>query len=351
MSNTYIINVEVDEERAQDVENLLKEAMGTSCLMERKLTLTCKCAQQSGSGRDLKYVLAEMAQMHPGVSIDVRWQKGQEDFGGALFYQKSKKESALELKQLGHYLETCVPYIDVNAARDYLKGRYYVEISQAVSISDRAAKILASSEVDLYLERLEEISEGAIGFLAGHRGEALHLDSLMELTEKAAQSLGRHEGKLYLGGLRELSIPVAESLSKHKGPLHLDGLSTLSDTAAGTLAKHEGELGLNGLTALSSTVAQALSRHKGDLCLDGVMALDATAAAKLASHVGRLSLLRLPKLTDRAAEALSQHQGEIRLHGLKSVTVAGARFLIRNKGVKTRFDLKTVAKGKAGKRR
>jgi hypothetical protein len=65
----------------------------------------------------------------------------------------------------------------------------------------------------------------------------------------------------------ELSDAAAESLGKHEGTLYLGGLTSLSDAAAASLSKHEGDLGLNGLTELSDAAAESLSKHKGDLRL------------------------------------------------------------------------------------
>ena len=49
-----------------------------------------------------------------------------------------------------------------------------------------------------------------------------------------------------LSGLRKLSDAAAESLGKHKGKLDLSGLTELSDAAAKALGKHKGKLDLSG---------------------------------------------------------------------------------------------------------
>ena len=83
---------------------------------------------------------------------------------------------------------------------------------------------------------------------------------LTELSDAAAESLSKHEGKLDLPGLTELSDAAAESLSKHQGGLELSGLTELSDAAAESLSKHESRIYLLGWTKLSNAAAKSLAK-------------------------------------------------------------------------------------------
>ena len=81
------------------------------------------------------------------------------------------------------------------------------------------------------------------------------LDGLTSLSDKAAESLSKHRGYLYLNGLTSLSNTSAESLSKHNGYLYLNGL--VSDTALEFLSLHKNQyyykVFLNGLKNISDS--------------------------------------------------------------------------------------------------
>lgn len=110
-----------------------------------------------------------------------------------------------------------------------------LEVSSLVELSDEAAEILASYEGEtLGLDSLAKISDDGIRTLSKSRVEHLSLDGLTHLSDAAAESLGRHEGSLYLNGLPSLSDAAAKSLCMHQGTVSLDGVKWLSDSAKAT---------------------------------------------------------------------------------------------------------------------
>jgi len=122
--------------------------------------------------------------------------------------------------------------------------------------------------------------------------DSVEMIEFTTISDAAAESLGKHEGRLWLIGLTSLSDAAAESLSKYRGEwLCLDGLASLSDAAAESLSKHKGDgLSLN-VTFLSDAAVESLSKHKGDfLELTGLTNLSDAAAESLLNHEGTLSL-------------------------------------------------------------
>jgi len=108
------------------------------------------------------------------------------------------------------------------------------------------------------LENIEILKEIEQGNFKNHK-------KLIFITDNAAESLSKHEGRLFLNGLTSLADNQAESLSKHKKWLGLDGLTSLTDNQAESLSKHEGSLFLSGLTSLTDNQAESLSKHEGNL--------------------------------------------------------------------------------------
>jgi len=136
------------------------------------------------------------------------------------------------------------------------------------------------------------------------------------------ESLGKHEGDLYLNGLTSLSDAAAQSLSRYRGSLELGGgahwqnaMKDLTDAAAESLSKHKGgDLSLGGLTSLSDAAAEFLSKHEGDLSLYRLTSLSDAAAESLSKHEGALDLRGLTELSDAAAESLGKYKGELSLN-------------------------------------
>jgi hypothetical protein len=92
------------------------------------------------------------------------------------------------------------------------------------AIEDKAAEILAESEVPLDLDAVKEITPTAIRYLA-RRGDELCLNGLTGLTDDQAEALASHRGSLSLNGLTDVSLSSLEHLvSTPRKLLSLDGL-------------------------------------------------------------------------------------------------------------------------------
>lgn len=234
-------------------------------------------------------------------------------------------------------------------AEQFLAHEDFVDLSEFTSIEDEAVEILRKQRRPLAwqnaipfwpgrgtleLNGLTELSDAAAESLGKHRGD-LHLDGLTTRSDAAADSLGRLQGgrpgwarwfvfyrrkykrDLHLDGLTELSDVAAESLSKHKGWLSLDGLTELSDAAAESLSKHKGDLHLNGLKELSDAVAESLSKQPAerDSWFTQTFNLLFSSEASFCSRYinGDLSLEGLTEFSDAASESLGKHKGDLYL--------------------------------------
>ena len=114
---------------------------------------------------------------------------------------------------------------------------------EKVLTKEIAAQFLVDED-SVELEEFTAFEDDDVAILLSKAEGTLFLGGLTELSDAAAESLGRHQGN-YLGlhSLTELSDSAAESLSKHKGPfLNLNGLTELSDAAAESLSKHQGDI-------------------------------------------------------------------------------------------------------------
>ncbi|MCS5642753.1 MAG: hypothetical protein NZ807_05755, partial [Dehalococcoidia bacterium] len=195
-------------------------------------------------------------------------------------------------------------------------------------LSVEAAKHLALGG-PLSLRGIQSLPEDIAATFTEHK-EELNLGGLTELSDVAAESLGKHQGhSLILDGLKELSDAAAESLGKHQGSsLNLNGLQELSDAAAKCLGKHHGKsLNLNGLKYLSDAASASLTGHSGKLWLDGLSGLSDAAALSFSRYQGRkLSLNGLTSLSDSAAENLGKREGtsKLSLQGLENLSDAAA---------------------------
>jgi hypothetical protein len=98
---------------------------------------------------------------------------------------------------------------------------------------------LTEEDIDELLKALTEVAEFC---LRENLRDSLNLNGLAELSDVAAESLAKHEGKLGLNGLTELSDAAAESLSRVQGGLSLDGLETISAQGAKFLLNAKGEV-------------------------------------------------------------------------------------------------------------
>jgi hypothetical protein len=119
---------------------------------------------------------------------------------------------------------------------------------------------------------VKSISESEAEALSTHKGE-LELYSLKKLEDlpghlNLVAKLIQNKAAIDLEDLEELSDGAAEILGKFKGELNLSGLQSISDASGLGLAAHNGELHLNGLKSISKSVAGSIEIHKGQVNLD-----------------------------------------------------------------------------------
>lgn len=108
-----------------------------------------------------------------------------------------------------------------------------------------AKQCIAEYETDSGLVQYVWIDDAAAEILGKDKsGNELNLNSITELSDASAKSLGKHKGGgLYMDSLTELSDAAAESLSQYQGEyLELHSLKCLSDSAARSLASLKGTL-------------------------------------------------------------------------------------------------------------
>lgn len=218
--------------------------------------------------------------------------------------------------------------------------------------------------------------ERLLGFMAANGApQSLHLDTLIDLPEGAAQRLAQYEGDLSLNGLATLSEDDAVSLSTHIGGwLSLDGLTALSNSGARALAGYKGTLSLASLMTLTSPelarrlvsdiTKEAVDSHRyvseseeecvppwphfGEVSLPSVTELSAESARAIVDEIksvsneypdlysdmyeddsidGSLVLDSLHLLSPEAAKELARHRGYLGLGGLQSISAGTAEAL------------------------
>ena len=184
-----------------------------------------------------------------------------------------------------------------------------LNLSRQSSLTDaEAAEIKAKPWTQLYLNKVESMSDEALADLASHDGKIV-LTGLKSITPRAAQALATHKGALLLG-LESPSDEIIATLSKLDGPLFLDAIKRLSDATAESLgAQHVGELGLDGVVELNDRQSQLLAKHRGMLRLRGVRGLTLKMASALASSTFGVTLADSPELTPEIRAALSRTHG------------------------------------------
>jgi len=224
------------------------------------------------------------------------------------------------------------------------------------NLSTAMAEELAWYTAPLRLDGLAEISDPAAQALAKHREPdhendedyALYLNGLTALSERAASSLGPHQGYLCLDGLAVLSPECARLLVKGRVySLSLNGLSRISPEMAVALVdrswfnKMSGErwhfeLGKElGMRPPDKASYSDMVRHlrPGRLHLDGVVDLSEESAMALGSSLWLgIYLNGLKAITDAAASKLAQLHGPVELNGLADLEPGVASALARLRG-------------------
>ncbi len=245
---------------------------------------------------------------------------------------------------------------------------------QYVWIDDAAAEILGKDKSgnELNLNSITELSDAAAKSLGKHKGGGLYMDSLTELSDAAAESFSKYKGRgMSLNGLRSLTVAAATSLAKYSGEcLCLEDLDNLSEDAAKGLSKFKGRM-IISLNRLSTPAAEIL-RDAMEAQLEAMYAAEQAqqdeatfvltaeiaeqfVAGKLSSPTGPrihqftsieddaaeilgnttrwLNLDGLTELSDAAAKSLSMHKDSLlQLKGLTRLSDAAAESLMNHKG-------------------
>jgi hypothetical protein len=224
------------------------------------------------------------------------------------------------------------------------------DLDDFIAITAEAAAMLSTGDRwDTNLDGLTQLSVEVAQNLAG--APSLSLRGIHSLPDDVAAALAEHKDELELGGLTELSDAAAESLGKHQGTsLDLDGLTELSDVASEGISLHRGKLSLGGLSGLSSAAAKSFGRFQGsELCLNSLTSLSESAAESIGKHErkGEISLQGLENLSDSAAIALDNKSLQLPSEITKQIAVivkkiaTAESLLTREQQTKVRKLIKT----------
>ena len=237
----------------------------------------------------------------------------------------------------------------VPAVREASDYRRLLDLDGLEVLSDSAAEHLGKFDGAIFLNRLANLTDVALGNLCQNASE-LSLNGLTCLSESAAVELQRFQGfNLFLDGLTSLPRNVASTLfDLHtRGDsleLSLNGLRNLDVESAFELRNFKGSsLSLDGLTDLSSVAAESISqiaptRGRLDISLNGLTSLTDEAADYLSKVNGDLSLNGLESLSYAVAESMSNFQGlNLWLDGLRNLSPEAAASLSRAKPPLNRF--------------
>lgn len=209
------------------------------------------------------------------------------------------------------------------------------ETSYFSSVIDaaRASMQYAPDENGTIEDWSEYISNEAAESLSTHKGD-VYL-GVKSLTDSAALSLSKIQGKLVLSELEKVSENALEILLNHAGGISL-GIESISDGMIDAFSKRDGFLEF-GVRHLTENAAISLSMHKGILRLDFLKEITDTAAEALSKHQGDLSFMFLEKISIQSAESFSKHLGDINFEYL-DVTPDIAQILAKKQGTICKQD-------------
>jgi WD40 repeat protein len=282
-------------ELSDEVAESLSECEGSLDLSD--LTILSDSAAESLSKKHQGLVLSEeldqkVTMLRGPITMKIAEQYLKGDDSVDLSQFSSIEEAAAEKLLAGHL------------------GGWRLVLDGLTTLSDSVAEILSKHKGDLSLGGLKELSDAAAKSLAKKiAGELIFWSE--ELDEKVTMLRGpitmeiadqylKGDGSVQLSHFSSIEEAAAEKLLTGHDllgwPLELDGLTTLSDAAAESLSKYEGRLHLDGLTELSDAAAEILSKYKGDLSLYGLKKLSDAAAKSLAK---KITGERIKELTDK----------------------------------------------------
>lgn len=221
-------------------------------------------------------------------------------------------------------------------ARELIKLNGLLSFKCLDELSDPLAEILSTHKYGLHFSMPSMPSLG---------------DGLVKLSDQAAESFSRHQGKLELQSLKELSEKGAEHLSKHPNlvinargdqqeiaDLILSKRGPLTKEIVERFLEDDQSVRLDGYPSINEDAVDALSSYQGDINLDGLKEISDKSLQKLSSHKSWLSLRGLTELTDAQAESLSRYGQDVShlcilsLIGLKNLSDTAAQFLAKTKG-------------------
>jgi hypothetical protein len=226
--------------------------------------------------------------------------------------------------------------IDKKSAKALCMFKRHLHINPSVSLTSDTVEAVGTYEQFDFFEGLKSLSREAAEVLS-HRKKPLSLLGLTELSDGAAEALARNGTyitDLDLSGLESLFDLSAHYLSQYKGNISLLGLKELSDDAAEAFANHHGGIRLNASIVLSDKGLTALNRKSGKLIYDGnhLKELSDEKAELFSRYNGELILGSVTRMSDKVAQALSKHKGRISLCRLKTISDAAAEALSHNEG-------------------
>jgi hypothetical protein len=162
-------------------------------------------------------------------------------------------------KDAAEILASHEAHIDLSGLRSELVSDEIVQILStfhSVDLSSTIKSRVLALNGPITLDLVEK-------YLKEQDSEYLELSEHVHIEDDAAESLSKHNAKLYLNGLTELSDAAAESLSSHKGNLDLLGLQELTTTAAQYLVQHRGPISVpDELLAENEELHRILAWHQ-----------------------------------------------------------------------------------------
>ncbi len=160
----------------------------------------------------------------------------------------------------------------------------HVHLSEKVVRSIHEVSVLATVRGNLTLH-LPEITPEYAHALSRHRGYLI-VRGPEALSDKCADLLGQHRGSLELPDCRVASAAAVRALCMgNKRCLSL-GIEAISEEAAHSLARYEGKLRLRKVRQLDDRAAALLGGHRGMLELHVLESLSPAGARALADKAG-----------------------------------------------------------------
>ena len=129
------------------------------------------------------------------------------------------------------------------------------------------------------------------------------------IDDAAAESLGKHEGNLYLSGLTELSDVVARFMAGRKGRLSL-GIRQINDNLASYFANHVGLLELNQLQSITSDTAKIFGNHQGKVNITWRNKFDHASLKIVTQFIGDITFDGISDIPIEVLEALIRERNE-----------------------------------------